>query len=104
MACSQSRSAAWYGSAVLPSIAVAGMPTKSIAPTANPCVLARISHEELEALFRGYGYDPIFVEGSEPAVMHQAMAAALGDPDGPALLSRDLPARHEFGFDPPAGA
>ena len=44
---------------------------------ANPCVLARISHEELDQLFRGYGYTPIFVEGSEPARMHQLMAAAL---------------------------
>ena len=33
---------------------------------ANPCLLARISHEELDQLFRGYGYAPIFVEGSEP--------------------------------------
>jgi xylulose-5-phosphate/fructose-6-phosphate phosphoketolase len=44
---------------------------------ANPCVLARISHEELDQLFRGYGYTPIFVEGNEPAKMHQRMAAAL---------------------------
>src|SRR6188768_1377760 len=44
---------------------------------ANPTILSRISHEELEALFVGYGYTPIFVEGSEPAVMHQKMAAAL---------------------------
>ncbi len=44
---------------------------------ANPCVLARISHEELDQLFRGYGYTPIFVEGSEPKKMHQLMAAAL---------------------------
>ena len=44
---------------------------------ANPCVLARISHEELDQLFRGYGYTPIFVEGSEPAKMHQLMAGAL---------------------------
>src|SRR6187200_908693 len=44
---------------------------------ANPCILARISHEELDQLFRGYGYTPIFVEGSEPAKMHQLMAAAL---------------------------
>jgi xylulose-5-phosphate/fructose-6-phosphate phosphoketolase len=44
---------------------------------ANPTVLARISPEELEALFVGYGYTPYFVEGSEPAVMHQKMAAAL---------------------------
>src|SRR6186713_646970 len=46
---------------------------------ANPCVLARISHEELEHLFRGYGYSPIFVEGSEPMKMHQLMAAALDE-------------------------
>lgn len=44
---------------------------------ANPCILARIPHEELEQLFRGYGYSPIFVEGHEPAKMHQLMAAAL---------------------------
>jgi xylulose-5-phosphate/fructose-6-phosphate phosphoketolase len=44
---------------------------------ANPTVLARISHEELEALFDGYGYTPIFVEGEEPRAMHQKMAAAL---------------------------
>ncbi len=44
---------------------------------ANPCVLARITHEELEQLFRGYGYSPIFVEGSDPAIMHQLMAAAM---------------------------
>ncbi len=43
---------------------------------ANPTILARISHEELEWLFRGYGYAPIFVEGSDPDEMHQAMAAA----------------------------
>ena len=44
---------------------------------ANPTILARISHEELEALFVGYGYKPYFVEGSDPEVMHQAMAATL---------------------------
>ncbi len=43
----------------------------------NPTVLARISHEELESLFRGYGYTPYFVEGSDPESMHQAMAATL---------------------------
>src|SRR5215813_8449473 len=43
----------------------------------NPTLLARISHEELEALFVGYGYTPYFVEGSEPESMHQAMAATL---------------------------
>ena len=44
---------------------------------ANPTVLARISHEELEQLLRGYGWSPLFVEGNEPAVMHEAMASAL---------------------------
>ena len=44
---------------------------------ANPTVLARISHEELDQLFRGYGYTPYFVEGDEPAKMHQLMAATL---------------------------
>ena len=44
---------------------------------ANPTVLARIPHQELEFLFRGYGYEPYFVEGSDPAGIHQAMAATL---------------------------
>jgi xylulose-5-phosphate/fructose-6-phosphate phosphoketolase len=44
---------------------------------ANPTVLARLSHEELESLFVGYGYKPYFVEGSDPATMHQQMAATL---------------------------
>jgi xylulose-5-phosphate/fructose-6-phosphate phosphoketolase len=44
---------------------------------ANPSVLSRISHDELEALFIGYGYTPYFVEGSDPAAMHQKMAATL---------------------------
>jgi xylulose-5-phosphate/fructose-6-phosphate phosphoketolase len=44
---------------------------------ANPCILARISHEELEQLLRGYGYVPYFVEGHEPEKMHQLMAAAM---------------------------
>ena len=43
----------------------------------NPKLLARISHEELKHLFKGYGYTPFFVEGSDPATMHQAMAATL---------------------------
>ncbi|MGP1386973.1 MAG: phosphoketolase family protein [Thainema sp.] len=44
---------------------------------ANPTILARISSEELEYLFRGYGYTPYIVEGSDPAVMHQKMAAVM---------------------------
>ncbi|SFC77270.1 phosphoketolase family protein [Spirosoma endophyticum] len=43
----------------------------------NPTVLARITHEELEQLLRGYGWTPYFVEGHEPELMHQAMAATL---------------------------
>src|SRR4051795_12827409 len=46
---------------------------------ANPTILSRISHEELESLFFGYGYEPYFVEGSDPETMHQAMAATLDD-------------------------
>ncbi|MEO5807830.1 phosphoketolase family protein [Devosia sp.] len=44
---------------------------------ASPTVLSRISHDELASLFRGYGYTPYFVEGSEPKAMHQLMAATL---------------------------
>jgi xylulose-5-phosphate/fructose-6-phosphate phosphoketolase len=44
---------------------------------ANPTVLARISREELESLFVGYGYHPYFVEGSEPQAMHELMATTL---------------------------
>jgi len=43
----------------------------------NPTLLARITHEELEDLFKGYGYTPLFVEGSDAASMHQAMAATM---------------------------
>jgi len=43
----------------------------------NPTLLSRISHEELENLFKGYGWMPYFVEGSDPALMHQTMAATL---------------------------
>ncbi len=44
---------------------------------ANPTILSRISHEELEALFVGYGYEPYFVEGDNPEIMHQKMAETL---------------------------
>src|SRR3954468_23179161 len=46
---------------------------------ANPTGLARIPRDELAALLQGYGHPPRFVEGSEPAEMHQLMAAALDD-------------------------
>src|SRR5258706_593006 len=44
---------------------------------ANPAVLARIGADELDALLRGYGYKPSFVEGHEPEAMHQLMASTL---------------------------
>ncbi len=44
---------------------------------ANPTIPARISREELESLFVGYGYRPFFVEGSEPAALHELLASTL---------------------------
>ncbi|MCA9349358.1 phosphoketolase family protein [Candidatus Saccharibacteria bacterium] len=43
----------------------------------NPTLLARIEHDELEELLRGYGYTPLFVEGDDPMAMHQLMASQL---------------------------
>lgn len=44
---------------------------------ANPTILGRMSDEEVKSLFIGYGYEPFFVEGSEPETMHRDMAATL---------------------------
>jgi len=44
---------------------------------ANPTILARISRQELTELLRGYGYDPHFVEGDDPALVHQSLAGTL---------------------------
>ncbi|MGR9247704.1 phosphoketolase family protein [Rhizobium leguminosarum] len=44
---------------------------------ANPTILGRASHEDLQSLFAGYGYEPFFVEGHEPRDMHQQMAATF---------------------------
>jgi xylulose-5-phosphate/fructose-6-phosphate phosphoketolase len=44
---------------------------------ANPTILARIPPDQLESLLAGYGYEPHFVEGDDPATMHQLMAATL---------------------------
>jgi xylulose-5-phosphate/fructose-6-phosphate phosphoketolase len=44
---------------------------------ANPSLLARISRDELQQLFNGYGWTPYFVEGNDPALMHAAMASTL---------------------------
>jgi xylulose-5-phosphate/fructose-6-phosphate phosphoketolase len=60
-----------YDGAVLPILHLNGY------KIANPTVLARISHEELESLFVGYGYKPYVVEGSEPETMHPLMAKTL---------------------------
>lgn len=46
---------------------------------ANPTVLARIPEAELRALFAGYGYTPLFVEGDDPALMHERMATLLDE-------------------------
>jgi xylulose-5-phosphate/fructose-6-phosphate phosphoketolase len=44
---------------------------------ANPTILGRMNDEELAQLFRGYGYEPYFVEGSDPELMHPLMASTL---------------------------
>ena len=44
---------------------------------ANPTILARIPQDELRSLMEGYGYHPFFVEGDDPAVVHQQMAATM---------------------------
>ncbi|HVX49014.1 MAG TPA: hypothetical protein VHB48_02620, partial [Chitinophagaceae bacterium] len=46
---------------------------------ANPTILARISHDELNALFLGYGWKPRFVEGDDPSTMHRLMADTLDE-------------------------
>lgn len=46
---------------------------------ANPTVLSRISHEELEALLKGYGWTPYFVEGSDPLKLHELMAKTMDE-------------------------
>jgi xylulose-5-phosphate/fructose-6-phosphate phosphoketolase len=57
---------------------------------ANPTVLARIPHDELESLLRGYGYRPITVAGDDPANVHQQLAAALDEAfDEIAAIRRD---------------
>ncbi len=63
---------------------------------ANPTVLARISEHELRCLLEGYGYAPRFVEGSDPAAMHQLMAATLAEVTGEiALIQRRARAEGE---------
>jgi xylulose-5-phosphate/fructose-6-phosphate phosphoketolase len=63
---------------------------------ASPTVLARIPREELTALLEGYGYSPRFVEGDEPAAMHQLMAAALDEAlDAIVAIQRRARADHD---------
>jgi len=61
---------------------------------ASPAVLARISHDELEALMRGYGHEPLFVEGAQPEEMHQRMAVTL-DYDADRIAEIQRSAREE---------
>ncbi len=60
-----------YDGAVLPILHLNGY------KIAGPTVLARISHEELDQLFRGYGHTPYFVEGDQPETVHQLLAGTL---------------------------
>jgi len=46
---------------------------------ANPTILGRMPDDELISLFRGYGYEPLMISGSEPRAMHQCMAAVLNN-------------------------
>ncbi len=74
--------AAWHSSKFLnPKVDGAVLPILHLNgyKIANPTLLARMDDDELRSLFTGYGYDPIFVEGSEPHPMHRAMAQALDD-------------------------
>ncbi len=61
---------------------------------ANPTVLARIPREELASLLAGFGHEPILVEGDDPALMHQAMAAAV---DGAVAAIRAIQAAARSG-------
>ena len=70
----------WHGNKFLnPATAGAVLPILHLNgyKIANPTILARIPREVLEDLFIGYGYKPHFVEGDDPARMHQLMAATL---------------------------
>ena len=68
---------------------------------ANPTVLARIPHHELEELMRGYGYEPFTLAGDEPDVMHQ-QAAAIFDQIFDRIAAIQKAAREEGSTDRPA--
>ena len=61
---------------------------------ANPTLLSRISRTELEQLLTGYGWEPYFVEGDDPALMHQAMAATLDTIIATIRVIRETAAEH----------
>ena len=60
---------------------------------ANPTILSRIPHEELDMYLRGAGWDPIFVEGSDPANMHRLMADTLDEALDKIASSRRTPVK-----------
>jgi xylulose-5-phosphate/fructose-6-phosphate phosphoketolase len=72
---------------------------------ANPTVLARIPHDELASLMRGYGHEPIFVEGEDPQEIHELMAVALERTfdmiEGIQRTARNGHARHNGGTERP---
>ena len=67
---------------------------------ANPTLLSRIPRTELEQLLTGYGWEPYFVEGDEPALMHQAMAATLDTILENIRIIRETAAEHGNGERP----
>jgi xylulose-5-phosphate/fructose-6-phosphate phosphoketolase len=67
---------------------------------ANPTILARIPKPELRSLLRGYGHEPIFVEGSDPARMHRKMAAAVEEAFDRIRSIQDYDKEHERGERP----
>jgi xylulose-5-phosphate/fructose-6-phosphate phosphoketolase len=72
--------ASWHGNAFLnPTGDGAVLPILHLNgyKIANPTILGRMSDEQVAALFRAYGYDPVIVAGAEPAAMHERMAATL---------------------------
>jgi xylulose-5-phosphate/fructose-6-phosphate phosphoketolase len=69
---------AWHSNRYLDRVRdSAPLPVRNGHKIANPTILAKIPRQELEFLFRGYGCEPYFVEGSDPAGGHQAMVATL---------------------------
>jgi xylulose-5-phosphate/fructose-6-phosphate phosphoketolase len=72
--------ASWHGNAFLnPAVDGAVLPILHLNgyKIANPTILGRMPEDEVKALFRAYGYDPVTVAGSDPTAMHQRMAAVL---------------------------